>query len=126
MISILPQWIFWHFYEMPKKILKVWNNYLSFNLNYFSILLLLKTLFFPWRKYSYSYGRGFDLRIYFEAFTFNLISRILGAFVRTCLIVVGLLSQVFIIFIGMFILISWLLLPAFLIISLLFGIWVLI
>ena len=126
MINILPQWIFWHFYEMPKKILKVWNNYLSFNLNYFSIPLLLKTLFYPWRKYSSSYGRGFDLGRYFEVFSLNVISRALGALVRTCLIIVGSLSQIFIIFIGVLILISWLLLPAFLVVGFLFGVWVLI
>ena len=121
MINIFSQWFSWHFLELPKDIFKAWKNFLLFNLNYFSISLLLKTLFFPWRKYSYSYGRGFDLSRYFEAFTFNLISRALGAIMRICLIVLGLLVQIFIIFAGAIILISWLLLPAFLIIGLIFG-----
>ena len=121
MINIFSQWFSWHFLELPKDIFKAWKNFLLFNLNYFSISLLLKTLFFPWRKYSYSYGRGFDLSRYFEAFTFNLISRALGAIMRICLIVLGLLVQIFIIFAGVIILIGWLLLPAFLIICLIFG-----
>ena len=121
MVSLFSQWFFWHFSEISKEIFKAWKNFFLFNLNYFSISLLLKTFFYPWRKYSYSYGRGFDLGRYFEVFTFNLISRTLGVIVRTCLIVVGLLSQVFLIFVGIIILISWLLLPAFLIVSLIFG-----
>ena len=121
MINIFSQWFSWHFLELPKDIFKAWKNFLLFNLNYFSISLLLKTLFFPWRKYSYSYGRGFDLSRYFKAFTFNLISRALGAIMRTCLIILGLLAQIFIIFVGTVVLIGWLLLPVFLIIGLIFG-----
>lgn len=126
MINIFSQWFSWHFLELPKDIFKAWKNFLLFNLNYFSIPLLLKTLFYPWRKYSSSYGRGFDLGRYFEVFSLNVISRALGALVRTCLIIVGSLSQIFIIFIGVLILISWLLLPAFLVVGFLFGVWVLI
>jgi len=126
MVSLFFQWFSWHFLELPKDIFKAWKNFLLFNLNYFSIPLLLKTLFYPWRKYSSSYGRGFDLGRYFEVFSLNVISRALGALVRTCLIIVGSLSQIFIIFIGVLILISWLLLPAFLVVGFLFGVWVLI
>ena len=121
MINIFSQWFSWHFFEAPAGILRAWKNLVLFNLTYFSIALLLKTLFSPWRKYSYSYGQGFDLGRYFEAFTFNLISRALGAIMRTCLIMLGLLAQIFIIFAGTIILIGWLLLPAFLIVGLIFG-----
>ena len=123
--NIIIQWFFWQFSEAPAGILRAWKNIILFNLSYFSIILLLKTLFSPWRRYSYSYGQGFDLGRYFEVFTFNLISRILGAIIRICLIILGLLTEIFIIFIGIIILISWLLLPVFLIIGLIFGIWIL-
>lgn len=121
MINIFFQWVFWHFIEMPKEIVRAWKNFFLFNLNYFSIFLLLKTLFFPWRKYSCSYGRGFDFNRYIEAFLSNLIFRILGAVIRSVLIFVGLLTQIFIVLVGAIVLISWLLLPAFLIAGLIFG-----
>ena len=121
MINIFSQWFSWHFFETPIEILKAWRNFLLFNLNYFSIVLLLKTFFSPWRRYKVFYGRGFDVGRFFEAFFSNLIFRILGAVVRSILIFFGLLVQIFIIFAGAIILISWLLLPAFLIIGLIFG-----
>ena len=84
--------------------------------------LLLKTFFSPWRRYQASYGKGFDLGKYFEAFLSNLIFRSLGAFLRSFLIVGGLLVEVFILFTGTVIFFTWLILPALLIAGFLFGI----
>ncbi len=99
-----------------------WKNFLRYNLEYFSVPLLIKTFFSPWRRYQASYGKGFDLGRYFEAFLSNLIFRSLGAFLRSFLIVGGLLVEVFILFAGAFIFFAWLAAPAFLIAGFLFGI----
>jgi len=124
--NIFFQWLLWQFFEMPGNILKAWRNFLLFNLNYFSIHLLLKTFFFPWRKYKWSYGKGFDIKKYFEAFFSNLILRTLGATIRSFLIIVGLLVEIFIIFAGIVIFFSWLILPILLIAGLIFGLNVLV
>jgi len=120
--NIFFQWIFWQFFEVPKNILKAWRNFLKFNLNYFSIPLLLKTFFSPWRRYKVSYGKGFDFGRYFEALFSNLIFRILGAILRSFLIFIGLLVEFFIIFAGIIVFFGWLVLPALLIAGLIFGI----
>jgi hypothetical protein len=117
--NMLFQWLFWQFFEMLGNILKSWKNFLKFNLNYFSVPLLLKTFFSPWRRYRWSYGKGFDIKRYFEAFFSNLISRILGAILRSFLIFIGLLAEIFIIFAGTIIFLGWLALP----ILLIFGIY---
>lgn len=57
---------------------------------YFSILDLTRTLFSPWHRVSEAYGRGFDPNRFFSAFAGNAISRVLGAIVRSVVIVVGL------------------------------------
>lgn len=119
--NILFQCLGWYFIDQTGFILKAWRNFLKFNLNYFSIPLLLRTLFTPWRKYQWSYGRGFDIKRYLEAFFSNLISRTLGAIVRGVLILIGILIEIFIIFGGAAILIAWLLLPILLIGGLYFG-----
>lgn len=121
MQNIFFQWIFWHFFEVPLSILKAWGNFLKFNLNYFSIPLLIKTLFSPWRRYLWAYPKGFDIGKYFEVFTSNLISRILGAIMRVFLIIIGLLVEIFLIFGGLLIFFGWLVLPLFLIFGLIFG-----
>jgi len=109
--NIFFQWLFWQFFEVPKKILQVWKNYLLFNLNYFSVPLLFKTFFSYWRRYRWYYPRGFDLAKYLEVFVSNLISRILGAIMRIFLIAIGIFSEIFIFLCGLIIFFTWLLLP---------------
>jgi hypothetical protein len=120
--NIIIQYLVWHFFDLSKEIIKAWKNFLLFNLNYFSIFLLLKTFFSPWRKYQWSYGRGFDPKRYLEAFFSNSISRILGAIIRSFLIVIGLLAELFIFLVGLFIFLAWLFLPFLIIISLIISI----
>ena len=120
--NIVVQWILWQFFDVPREILKAWKNYLKFNLNYFSIPLLLKTLFSPWRRYKVTTGKGFDIGRFFEALFSNLIFRLLGIILRSVLIFAGLLVEIFIIFAGIIIFLGWLVLPVLLIWGLIFGI----
>ena len=119
--NIAFQFIIWYFFETPKEILKSWRNFLLFNFNYFSIPLLLKTLFSPWKKYKYSYGRGFDLHRYFDTFSFNIISRGIGAIVRVFTIIAGFVCEILILALGAIILSGWLILPVFLILGFYYG-----
>ena len=120
--NILSEYLFWHFLKIPKDILMAFRNFLLFNFKYFSIFFLLKTLFAPWRKYKDSYGRGFDFKRYFETFTFNLASRILGAIVRVVIILIGLIFEIFIFFLGIIFIFAWVFLPILLIILFYVGI----
>lgn len=111
----------WHFYDAPKGILRAFKNFLVFNFNFFSIGLLFKTLFSHWRRYRESYGRGFDIKRYFTVFVGNIISRILGAMVRTAAIFIGLVVEFFIFLAAIFVFLAWLFLPILLLLGLYFG-----
>ena len=119
--NLLSQYLVWQFYDVPKKLILIWQDLLLFNLNYFSIILLLKTLFFPWRRYKWFYEKGFDIRKHFETFFSNLISRVLGFIVRSLLIIIGLVFEIVIFFFGFIVLFSWLFLPFILISGFIFG-----
>ena len=120
--NIFWQYLIWQFFEVPKGILKTWWNFLKFYLiNYFSIPLLIETFFAHWRRYRWFYPKGFDVGQYFEVFFSNFISRILGAVMRSFLIIIGISVEIFIIFIGFFILLGWFLLPVLLIFGLYYG-----
>ena len=120
--NIVVQYLTWHFFDVPKEILNAWKNFLLFNFNYFSVVLLLKTFFSHWRRYSWSYGRGFNIRRYIEVFLSNLLSRILGAIVRSFLIAFGLATESFILVLGVIVFLGWLILPALLIFGFAFGV----
>jgi len=127
MINIIRQMFFleyirWHYFHAPKTILRNWTNYLKFGLNYFSVGLLLKTLFSPWRNYRWFYPKGFDFGKYFEVAFSNLISRVLGFLPRIILIIVGVLFEALVAFFGVLFFVIWLILPVILIFGIYHGI----
>ena len=121
-MSIFLQGLIWQFFDMPKAILKGWQNFLLFNLNYFSVPTLLKTYFSHWRRYSYPYGKAFEFWKNIETFVFNMMSRIIGAILRTVFIIIGLAIEILIVLMGITIFLGWLVLPFFLVFGLIFGI----
>lgn len=119
--NIIIQYLAWQFFDTPKGIFCAWRNCLKFNLNYWSVPLLLRTWFSPWRRYRSSYGRGFSFTKYFEVFTFNMTSRIIGAVMRTVLIALGLLMEVVVLAAGAGVFLLWLILPFILILCFIYG-----
>ncbi|OHA61877.1 MAG: hypothetical protein A2117_01795 [Candidatus Wildermuthbacteria bacterium GWA2_46_15] len=117
--NILLQWLSWQFVETPKGILRGWRNILVFNFEYFSIPLLFKTFFAYWRQYRWYYPRSFDIGKYAEVIFSNIISRVLGAIVRSAMIVLGILVEIIIFLIGALVFLVWVLLPA----LIFFGLW---
>ena len=109
--NIFILWLFWHFYEMPKFLLGVWKNYILFALNYFSLPLLFRSLFAPWRRYRWVYPKGFDVVEFFNTLISNTFSRFLGAVIRIVLIAVGVVFQIFVIFAGLIVFLLWVLIP---------------
>lgn len=119
---ILARYLVWQFSDIPRALLAAWKNFLWFNLNYFSIPVLLKTYFSHWRKYSSSYGKGFNIGRYFETLVFNTMSRIIGAILRTFLIIIGLIAEIVLMFFGAIIMAAWIVSPVILIFGLFLGI----
>lgn len=88
--------------------------------NYFSLGLLLKTFFSPWRKYRWRYPRGLVLGEFFSTLISNSFSRILGAMMRVVLIILGILFQIFIALAGLVVFVAWILTPVIIVIGFLF------
>ncbi len=79
-------------------------------LDYFSISLLLKTLFSPFRQISAGRVDG-PLNIKMRAFVDRLFSRVIGAVVRTLIIIIGLVTILITVVIGAVWLLVWALMP---------------
>ncbi len=124
--NVFVAFIDWHFHEALVGLFKAWRNFLSFNLRYFSIGELFRTLFSHWHRTSESYGRGFDFQRFINVFLGNMISRVLGAIVRLIFIVIGLITELLLLAGGLIALLFWVLLPLWLVLGLLAGIGLLI
>lgn len=79
-------------------------------LDYFSIDLLLKTLFSPFRQISAGKVRG-GIDVQVRAFFDRLISRIIGSIVRLIFIVVGSVWFMVVAIIGGIVLVAWAFVP---------------
>ncbi len=117
--NIFILWLHWHFYEMPKFLLEIWQNYVLFAINYFSLPLLLKSLFSPWRRYRWNYPKGFNVGEFISTLISNIFSRFLGFLMRIVLIIIGVLFQIFVICAGLIVFLFWVLLPFIILIGLL-------
>lgn len=78
--------------------------------DYFSIGLLLKTLFSPFRQISAGKVRG-SLAVQWRAFVDRLVSRCIGAIVRSILIVIGCVTIVLHIIFGCISAVIWAVVP---------------
>lgn len=80
--------------------------------DYFSIDLLIKTLFSPFRQISAETISG-SINVQMRAFFDKLLSRIIGAIIRTGLILIGAAAILVYVLLGLAGLILWALVPIF-------------
>jgi len=104
-------YFFWHYFTAFREGLIIWKNSLWFLSQFFSLGLLLRTLFSPWKRMREYYSRGFDPKQYFEVLIINLIMLFIGFLIRIVTIFAGLLVELTAVIAGTFAFIIWLFLP---------------
>ena len=92
-VVVFYEYIAWQFGEGVREYLGAWQNIHWFLWRVFSVSLLLRTFFAPFRRTSESYGRGFDPSAMAQTFLLNLITRFVGMLVRSILLLIALLFQ---------------------------------
>jgi len=115
--NLLLDFFIWFAKEVPLALLKAWRNTLWFVFHYFSLPVLVLTLFAPWRRYSWSYKGGFNIGGYLEALASNLFSRVIGAAMRLPIIATGLIAVFLVFCAGAAVFVSWFLLPLIIFVS---------
>ena len=101
----------WHYSKAIYSLTNIWKNFLFFIFEYFSINLLFKNFFSPWKRMTNNYPKKFSAKKYFYTFTANLIVRVVGMIMRLCLIIIGLASYALLALFYPVALILWLFLP---------------
>ncbi len=120
--NIFLKWFLWHFKDAPVKIISITGDYLRFSLDFFSIKLLLKTLFYPWKRVSQNYKKGLaNLDENIPIFILNTFSRLIAFIIRVVIIIAGIISTTVIFFLGVFIFLAWFILPFLIMIGLFFS-----
>ena len=105
-------YLLWHYSLAPKFILILIGNYLFFVGHLFSLKLLLRTLFSPWRREIAKKEKpGLNLEDVVNVISFNIISRIIGFVIRLSTLLTALFSFVLVIFLGFILFFLWLFIP---------------
>ena len=111
----------WHYSRGLQDFLNVWSNFLWFLYNFFSVSLLVRTLFSPWRRMDELGRSGFHLKAFLEKFVTNLIVRGIGICARFFVIVSGCLTILTGFILGFIFFVAWCLLPVVIVGLIVFG-----
>ncbi|MEI6266914.1 MAG: hypothetical protein WCP14_03425 [bacterium] len=109
-LYFFPYSFFWWYSKAPSDLLYFLKALFSNLNNNFSIIVIIKTLFSPWKRMAMSRGKG--IYAFRDWFFDNLISRGVGFVVRTLLILAYILSLISYIIFSIFLIIAWAFLPA--------------
>ena len=119
---ILPAYFAWHYGDALADIMRLWTNYIWFFYNFFSIPVLLKTLFSPWQRIQEGKRRaGFHMEDMAEVVVTNMIMRFVGFLVRAIFIVLGTIVVLLVSWVGVAVILLWIFLPAVAVASFVFG-----
>jgi hypothetical protein len=91
-LLFLNHYLVWHYTVALWLIAHIWKNILWFTVHFFSIPLLLKSLFAPWKRMTETTGGRFDFEAIAGVIVIGFFSRLVGALVRSFIVILGLLS----------------------------------
>lgn len=121
-LSIAHDYFLWHYSRAFKELFHVWLNLLWFVVHFFSIPQLAKSWFAPFKRIVEQKKPGFHFEDIAGYVIINLLSRVVGATLRTILIGIGMLVLLLLIAAGFLIFLSWVFLPIFVVAALTFGV----
>ncbi len=101
----------WHYGRALADMRRVWENILWFLFNFFSIGLLARTLFKPWRRLGEPRTGVKGIEAFFSRMVIGAAMRILGFFLRAVIIVTGVIVLALAALWGFAFFILWILLP---------------
>lgn len=121
---IAPYYFNWHYTQGLAELSKNLWNFIVFEFHFFSIKDLLFTLLSPFQRVKENYGNNaIDFEKIFSALIINLIMRVVGFFVRSFILLIGLFCITISFILIPIIIFFWLVLPFILLLLLGGSIW---
>lgn len=114
-------YLWWHYGAAWRDLLAIWGNFLWFVYHFFSLPVLSRTLFSPWKRLGEAYPERFDLGGALATFFINSLMRLIGAAIRLILLGSGVLVCALVIALGLAALVLWLVVPLIIVSALVLG-----
>jgi len=112
----------WHYGMAYRDLTRVWLNYMWFVAHFFSLGILLKTLFAPYKRMKEKNKKGLDLGAIGEMIAVNTVMRLVGFVLRITVLAVGVSILLLIVILGLIMYPIWTILPIILIALLLISV----
>jgi len=110
-VRIVPNYILWHYTLGLAAATAFGFHLVRFLINFFSLGLLAKTLFAPWRRLGETYAQGLQPNAWFETLIVNTLMRLVGVIIRLSLIVIGLIVSGLAACLALVVVVLWLAVP---------------
>lgn len=111
-VFVLEHYLAWHYGRALAEFSHIYRDIIGFVYNFFSIGILLRSYFAPWRRMGEDYPEDkFDFASIGSTLVVNTIMRLVGIFMRTVIIIVGLLMLFLVAIFYPVLLFVWLLWP---------------
>lgn len=120
--TILHHYLLWHYSRAFLDLFHVWRNLLWFIIHFFSLPQLARSLIAPYRRITEERGETWSIEDLAGFVIIGMISRIIGFLIRTILIIFGTTTLLLGTLAGVLTFCFWVLAPAILLTSLLYGI----
>lgn len=101
----------WHYSKGMRELFRNWMDFLWFLTEFFSLGILVKTLFSPWERMGEGYASGFHPSEIMQTFLVNTLMRIVGFCIRIIVLSIGFVFLVVSLIVGSIIMICWFLFP---------------
>lgn len=109
--AIIRDYFVWHYTTAWFLMWGVWRNFLWFVIHFFSLPQLMRSWFTPFKRITEPRGNRFDLEDFASYVIIGLLSRIIGALIRTIIIVAGVCVLIGTVMAGFVIYLLWALVP---------------
>lgn len=122
---LLPRYLAWHYSVGMTDFLRIWGNFFWFFFNFFSIALLLRTLFTPFQRLDEKYAPGLQPGKWAETLTVNILMRFVGAALRLFLVAIGIVAIITTAIVGALLFLTWVFAPLSIALFAIGGFWLL-
>lgn len=111
-VSIVTDYFKWHYSRAFSELFHVWMNFVWFVIHFFSLSELAHAWFAPFKRLTEERGNLFSFEDLAGFVIINLFSRLLGALLRTILIIIGVAVLLLLTVLGVLVFIFWATAPA--------------
>ena len=115
------QFVIWYYTAALFNFVKISRDLIWFLYHFFSIPILIPTLFSKWKRIGDVRTKKFNIADFFSVLMVNLIMRIVGFFIRSFVVIAGFIFIVLAIIAEIMVFIVWLFLPVIIVALFVFG-----